>query len=86
MIKPLRDLITVRPIKRSLSDIIHVENREKFNDALVLAVGPEVYEIKPGDRIRYGNGSYLDWDIIDLGGEQLQVISEADVAIIVEAA
>jgi co-chaperonin GroES (HSP10) len=86
MIKPLRDLICVRPIKRSLSDIIHVENREAFNDGEVLAVGPEVYEIKAGDRIRYGNGDYLSWDIIDLGDEQLQVISEADVAIIVEAA
>lgn len=84
--RPLRDLILIRPIVRQLSDIIVVDNREAYNDGEVLAIGPEVLEVIPGNRIRYGNGDYLNWDIVEIDGEKLQVISEADVAAIVEAA
>ena len=86
MIKPLTSYIAVRPIVRQLSDVIVVQNREPFNEGEVINVGPEVYEVKPGDRIRYGNGEYLDWDGVEINGETVQFIVEADVAAIVEAA
>ena len=84
--KPLRDLILIKPIVRQLSQTIIVENRESYNDAEVISVGPDAREVKAGDRIRYGNGDYLKWDLVEIDGEKYQVISEADVAAIVEAA
>jgi chaperonin GroES len=66
-----------------------VENREPFNRGTVIAIGPgkrskrgaiRPLDIKVGDRIRYGNGSYLDWPIMmDDSGIKYQVIQEADV-------
>lgn len=84
MIRPLHNRVVVKPQARILSDVIHVENREKFNQGTVLAVGPDTYDVKPGDFIKYGNGTYLDWPIHDVDGELVQIIQEADVACVVE--
>lgn len=79
MIKPLHNRIVVKPIPRSLSSVLIVENREAFNRGEVLSVGPEVTEVRPGQRIAYGNGDYLKWDLINLGDQKVQIIQEADV-------
>ena len=65
-------------IRPAAGKTIIVENRESYNDAEVIAVGPDAREVKAGDRIRYGNGDYLKWDLVEIDGEKYQVISEAD--------
>ena len=84
MIQPLNGRLAVRPHKRELSSIIHVENTEKFNEGTVMAIGPKVTDVKVGDFVKYGNGTYLDWPVFKIDGEELQFIQEADVACIVE--
>lgn len=79
MIQPLHDRVVVKPQVRELSAIIKVNNTEAYNLGEVLAIGPDVTEIKPGDMIRYGNGDYLKWNMFDIGGNKVQIIQEADV-------
>jgi co-chaperonin GroES (HSP10) len=89
--KPLRDQILVRPLDRlkNLSTIIEVVSDEKNTRGEVIAVGPGMInektkrvmpmDVKVGDRIVYGNGTYLDFQRIELDGEELLVMREADV-------
>jgi co-chaperonin GroES (HSP10) len=84
MIRPLRNFITVQPSVRKLSDVIHVNNREPFNEGTIVAVGPEVKEARVGDRIKYGNGDYLNWPTHNKDGQDYQIIAEADVCAVVE--
>ena len=84
MIQPLNDRLAVRPHIRQLSEIIHVQNTEKFNEGTVVAVGPRVTEVKVGDFIKYGNGTYLDWPVFKVDGQDLQFIQEGDVACVLE--
>jgi co-chaperonin GroES (HSP10) len=85
MINPLRDRIAVRPNTRKLSDIIIVENTEKFNEGTIFAIGPMVDQAKVGDFIKYGNGTYLDFPVFkDADGEEFQIIQEADICAILE--
>ena len=84
MIRPLRDFITVQPAVRKLSDVIHVTNKEPFNEGTIVAIGPQVREAKVGDWIKYGNGDYLSWPTHNKGGQDYQIISEADVCAVVE--
>jgi len=70
---------------RKLSELLEVSNREHFNDGEVVSIGPDVHEVKRGDRVRYGNGDYLDYDKITIDGQVYQVIREVDVAAVVEA-
>ena len=58
VIIPLHDRVLVKPIVRSLSDVLIVENREKFNEGTIVAIGPLVNDVKVGERIKYGNGTY----------------------------
>jgi hypothetical protein len=37
-----------------------------------------------GERIKYGNGTYLDWPTHQIDGENHQLIQEGDVACVVE--
>ena len=83
-ITPLRDRVLVKPIVRSLSDVLIVENKEKFNEGTIVAVGPDVYDVKVGERIKYGNGTYLDWPVHKIDGEDHQLIQEGDVACVVD--
>ena len=83
-IRPLRDRVVVKPFVRQLSEIIYVNNTEKFNEGEIVAVGPKVYEARVGDKIKYGNGTYLDWPVQNFDGQDYQIIQEADIACIVE--
>ena len=82
MLRPLRDRIVVKPNTRKLSDIIYVKNTEKHNEGTVVAIGPKVRETQVGDVVKYGNGTYLDWPIIEEEGEEYQIIQEADICFI----
>jgi co-chaperonin GroES (HSP10) len=84
MIRPLRNFITVQPAVRKLSDVIHVTNKEPFNEGRIVAVGPQVREAKVGDWIKYGNGDYLSWPTHNNDGQDYQIIAEADVCAVVE--
>ncbi len=83
-IRPLRDRVVVKPFVRKLSDIIIVNNTEKFNEGEIVAVGPDVTEAAVGDKIKYGNGTYLDWPVHEFDGQDYQIIQEADIACVVE--
>jgi co-chaperonin GroES (HSP10) len=84
VITPLHDRVLVKPIVRSLSDVLIVKNTEKFNEGTVVAIGPDVYDVKVGELIKYGNGTYLDWPIHKIDGQDHQLIQEGDVACVVE--
>ena len=88
MLRPVHDRVLVKPHVVELSSIIYVNNTEKYNSGTVVAVGPgkidgkgrrQPLDAKPGDQIRYGNGTYLDWPIIEYEGEKYQLIQEADI-------
>ena len=85
-IRPLRDRVVVQPRVRKLSDIIAVTNNEKFNEGTIVAIGPNVTDAKVGDWIKYGNGTYLDWPVHTMEGQDYQIIQEADICVIVEEA
>ena len=85
-IRPLHDRVVVQPRVRKLSDIIFTINSEKMNEGTVVAVGPEVYDAKVGDFVKYGNGTYLDWPVHEFDGQDYQIIQEADICAIVEEA
>lgn len=83
-IRPLRDRLVVMPRVRQLSDIIHVVNREPFNEGTIVAVGPLVEQARVGDFVKYGNGDYLNWPTQRFDGQDYQIIQEADVCAVVE--
>lgn len=84
MLKPLRDRVVVKPQIRTLSEILHIANKEPFNEGTIVAVGPKVTEVKPGEFVKYGNGDYLNWPTHEIDGEVYQVIQEADICMVVE--
>ena len=84
MFRPLNDRVVVRPKVRQLSDIIIVDNKEPFNEATVVAIGPNVFETQVGDFIKYGNGDYLNWPTQRLDGQDYQIIQEADICAVVD--
>ena len=49
-----------------------------------MAIGPDVTDVKIGDFIKYGNGTYLDWPVHKIDGEDHQLIMEGDVACVIE--
>jgi len=88
MLNPIQDRVLVKPSIQQLSEILIVKNSEKFNTGTIVAVGPGKFnekgkripmDAKPGDKIRYGNGTYLDWPLVEHEGETYQVIQEADI-------
>jgi co-chaperonin GroES (HSP10) len=81
---PINDRVLVRPIARSLSEILIVQNKEKFNEGTIVAIGPKVLDVKVGERIKYGNGTYLDWPLHKIDGQDHQLIQEADVACVID--
>lgn len=93
MLRPLQDRIVVKPEVINLSEVLIVKNSEKFNRGEIVAVGDgkvdkygkrQPMDAKPGQKIRYGNGTYLDWPIIEHDGEKYQIIQEADICWIEE--
>lgn len=83
-IKPIRDRLLVKPSVRKLSDVLIVNNTEKFNEGVVVLIGPHVKDVKVGETIKYGNGTYLDWPVHKIEGEDYQLIQEADVACVLD--
>jgi co-chaperonin GroES (HSP10) len=55
-----------------------------MNEGTIVAVGSKVHQAKVGDFIKYGNGTYLDWPVHEFGGQDYQIIQEADICAIVE--
>lgn len=84
MLRPLHDRVVVKCSERVLSSIVYAVNRESMNEGTIVAVGPRVKTAQPGEFIKYGNGSYLDWPIHEMDGEKFQIIQEADIACVVE--
>lgn len=83
-IQPLRDRVVVKCQVRKMSDILYVVNNEKMNEGKIVAVGPAVRDVRVGEFIKYGNGTYLDWPIQNIDGEDYQIIQEADICLVVE--
>lgn len=89
MLKMLRDRLLVKPIERKLSDIIFVENTEKYNLGEVILAGPGKVikgvlirtDVKIGDIVRYGE---FEFPVYEHESIKYQIIQEADVAGIVE--
>ena len=84
MLRPLHDRVVVKCSERVLSSIVYSVNRESMNEGTIVAVGPRVKTAQPGEFIKYGNGSYLDWPIHEMDGQKFQIIQEADIACVVE--
>jgi co-chaperonin GroES (HSP10) len=84
MLKPLRDRIVVQPKVRQLSDILVINNKEPFNEGIIVAIGPDVTECAVGDFVKYGNGDYLNWPTHRIKDQDYQIIQEADVCAVVE--
>jgi co-chaperonin GroES (HSP10) len=84
MLRPLHDRVVVKCSERVLSSIVYAVNRESMNEGTIVAVGPRVKTAQPGEFIKYGNGSYLDWPIHEMDGEKFQIIQEADIACVVD--
>jgi co-chaperonin GroES (HSP10) len=93
---PLRDYLLVRPFDRlkNLSSIIEVVSDEKDTRGEVVAVGPGLKDektggllpmaVRVGDRVCYGNGTYLDYPKLDIEGETFLVLREPDICWIEE--
>jgi len=87
---PLRDYILVRPLDRlkNLSSIIEVVSDEKDTRGEVVAVGPGMpndigttvpLDVEVGDRVCFGNGTYLSFPNVVIDGEAFLVVREADI-------
>ena len=84
MLKPLFDRVVVKPHVRNISDIIYINNKEPFNEGVIVAIGPDVDQCQVGDLIKYGNGDYLDWPTQKIDGQDYQIIQEADICAVME--
>lgn len=92
MLRPLRDRLLVKPIERQASSILKAIHSELPTQGEVIAVGPgkrtkkgvQPLEVKPGDFIRFGEGSYLTFPEYWEGNQKFLLIQEADIAGIVE--
>jgi co-chaperonin GroES (HSP10) len=82
MLQMLRDRILVKPLVRSLSDVLIVKNSEKLNQGEVIACGPLALDLQPGDQIKYGLFDFPVYTGPD--GVTYQILQEADVAAVVE--
>lgn len=92
MLRMLRDRILVKPIVRELSNVLIVENKEKFNLGEVIAVGPGKankagnvmpMDVRVGDIVRYGEFVFPDYME---NGVKYSIVQEADIAAVVEPA
>ena len=78
-LKPLKDrLVAVveKPLEKTKSGILLGEAKEKPNYAIVESVGPEVKEVKKGDKIVYKEYSTTE---IKLEEKEYIILKEEDV-------
>lgn len=79
MLKPLKDRIVAKiekPLEKTKSGILLGEAKEKPSYAVVESVGPEVKEVKKGDKIVYKEYSTTD---IKLDETNYIILKEEDV-------
>ena len=78
-IKPLADLVVAKKdaaVEQTASGILLVEAKEKQNTAIIESVGPDVKNVKKGDRILYRDYSASE---IKLDGTDYLIIKEEDI-------
>jgi chaperonin GroES len=78
-IKPLADRVVAKKeaeTKTTASGILLGEAKEKSNLAVIESVGPDVKEVKKGDRIIYRDYSATE---IKIDNEEYLVIKEEDI-------
>ena len=89
-LNPLQDKIVVKPDTRVLSSVLIVENKEKDNMGIVVAVGPgkvingrrQEMPVTVGDYVRFGtmgSDEYLKYFEYFEDGERYLVMSWQDV-------
>lgn len=60
MMKPLRSNVLLRPTEAPQSSSGLIITASPTNNAVVVAIGSEVKELKVGDTVRYDSGVKLD--------------------------
>ena len=80
-VRMLRDRILVKPIERIKSSVLEVISEERPNLGVIVSAGPLCDAVKPGDKIRFGEFSFPEYQ---LEGERFLILQQADVAGIVE--
>lgn len=71
--KPLRDKILIKPLEEKASSLIVIpDNQEAPEQGEVVAIGPQVSEVKVGDKIIFNKYSLIEV-------RDLYLISEEDV-------
>lgn len=86
MIRPLRDLLVIRPLKQpGMIGLIHIPDTERCRDktgvwAEVVAAGPKVELAHVGTKVHVAAyGSHLAGDEVTVDGEVLTLIRERDI-------
>ena len=93
MLRPLRDRIVVKPLKRVRSDRLIVIDHENETLGEVMAVGPgkrtkrgiQPLDVQVGDVVRFGC-DYLNFPEYRENGTVYRVLQEADIAGVVDHA
>lgn len=84
MIKPLGDIVVLKPVEQKMQEIsgllIPEQAKEKPNQATVVAVG-ETSELKPGDKVLYGKYAGTE---VKLDGNDYLIIHMSDILAILE--
>ncbi len=89
-LQPLGDRFVAKPVepetKTASGILLPDQAKEKTQVAEVLAVGKDVKEVKVGDRIVYGEGSFNKPGPVAFkqGQEELLVVKEEDVLAVVK--
>ena len=78
-IKPLADRVVAKKdaaLEQTASGILLGDAKEKQNTAVVVSVGPDVKNLKKGDRILYREYSATE---VKANGEEYLIIKEEDI-------
>lgn len=84
-VKPLGESLLLKinkkPEKTDFGVILPIDNDTKLEEAVVLAVGPEVEEVKKGDTVIF---KAFNLDIVECRNETLNFIKQGDILAVVE--
>lgn len=79
-IKPLKDKVVLEQIQKETTTtsgiVLAAPDRDAQTEAIVVAIGPEVEEVKAGDRV------IVDWSRAGKAGEYFVIKEEFIVAIV----
>ena len=95
ILKPLADKIIIKPDVRVLSSVIFIDNKERDNMGIVVAVGPgkkvngrrEPMPIQVGDYVRFGHmgdDEYLKYQEYFTNGQRYLIMSWQDVCFVTD--